>query len=267
MANYLKAKNSFTVISDSVLDDPELTANEVLVYITLKKFSNNATKTAFPSLSTLAKKSRISRSSVQRALNGLCEKGYIIRKQRYNKETKEYRSNLYIILDKKTTPEQRETDSKLEQLKSLAAELGYKLSKDDEGPDHSTLDQVKEACDYDSMTAENPDITDAIDSTMQVIADTLDDKNEKKEIKEAFRKLTKREVLYSIRKLQQSRNIKNTTAYLKTILARASAQAGLEGVPRGKSAHKKNRFNDFEQRKYSSDFLAKLEKAKRGRKK
>lgn len=265
--DYLKneAVRPFTIIYNDILDDETLSLHEVAVYIALKRFADNKTKTAFPSLATIAKKARICKSSVQKAIAGLIDKGYIDKRTRYDKEKKEYNSNIYVLLDKKKTPD--ETRNEKERLiKELAAELGYTLSKEEKSqePEQTTLDQVKESCDYDGMVKENADIKDTIDATMQIIADTIDDKGEDRKTRETFKKLTKKEVLYSIHKLQQGKNIKNHTAYLKKILARASMQTKLEGTkPRPGVKSVKNAFHNFKERSYDYDELERLLKKKR----
>ena len=269
--DYLKneAVRPFTIIYNDILDDENLSLHEVAVYIALKRFADNKTKVAFPSLATISKKARICKSSVQKAIAGLIDKGYIEKKARYDKEKKEYSSNIYVLMDEKKATQIESKNEKLEQLKELAAELGYTLSKEEErqDPEQTTLEKVKESCGYDSMVAENSDIKNAIDSTMQIIADTIEDRAEDRKTREAFKKLTKKEVLYSIRKLQQGRDIKNPTAYLKKILARAGTQASLEALPpREKSVKKPNRFNDFPQRRYDFEALEKLLR-KKGHKK
>jgi hypothetical protein len=79
-------------VANSIIDDEDnLTAYEMLVYFVLCRYGNNG-KAAFPSYATIQKKAAISRASVARALTGLIEKGYIVKKNRTGN------SNIYSVI-------------------------------------------------------------------------------------------------------------------------------------------------------------------------
>ena len=59
----------------------DLTAAEIWVLVLLGHFTNHKTGQCNPSQSTIAAKTRMSRRSVVRALNGLEAKGYIVRQE------------------------------------------------------------------------------------------------------------------------------------------------------------------------------------------
>lgn len=288
MQSYITTEKQFrpfTILYHDLWRCPELSRTERDVYISLLLYANSKTMICFPSYETIANDSKISRRTVINTIKDLIENGWIRKEQRYNADKKEYTSNIYILVDKlDKEKEEPNKEEKLQQLLDLAEELDYTVSKKEDGnapdPDEKkhqaeentgslvTVDDVKQACEYEKMVSEAPELKDAIDSTMQLVTDTLNTPDEKPGVKEVFSELTRKEILYSINQLRKAKKVKNPTGYLKGILLRAREQIGLEGLPpREKSAHNKNRFNDFEQRKYSADFLAKLEKAKRGQKK
>ena len=85
---------------NAIFDDEKLKTYEKLVYVYICRCGNNST--AFPSYNTIAKKCSISRMSAIRAIDKLCEDGYILKKQRYNGY--ENYSNVYEINIEKIIP-------------------------------------------------------------------------------------------------------------------------------------------------------------------
>lgn len=85
-------------VENEVIDNPEIfkTDREFIVFIVLSRYCNN-NNVAYPSLETLAKKSRCTKRNVIIALNGLVEKGLIKKINRYEQNTKTYQTNLYAI--------------------------------------------------------------------------------------------------------------------------------------------------------------------------
>lgn len=72
-----------------------LSSNEKLVLIVLANYFNNDLDEAFPSQETIAKNSSLSRSSVNRALDALQNKGYITIKKR--RRSGQFSHNVYKI--------------------------------------------------------------------------------------------------------------------------------------------------------------------------
>lgn len=68
---------------------------ELLVYLYLARCANNNEK-AYPSLNTIADKTSISRSSVQKAIKGLEEKKLIVKKK-HKTEYNQYYNNTYVV--------------------------------------------------------------------------------------------------------------------------------------------------------------------------
>lgn len=85
-------------VENEVIDNPEVfdTDREFILFIVLSRYCNN-NQVAYPSLETLAKKSRCTKRNLIKALNGLVAKGLVKKVKRYDEETKTYQSNLYAI--------------------------------------------------------------------------------------------------------------------------------------------------------------------------
>lgn len=85
----------------AALEDTALSANEKLIYLVLRSFCTPHKAEAFPSHSTIAKLSSLSRSTVIRVLTSLSDKGYLEIKQsfKYDDKTKKARqtSNTYSL--------------------------------------------------------------------------------------------------------------------------------------------------------------------------
>ncbi len=71
---------------------------ELAVYAVLCMYADNTTKDAYPSVATIAKKSRCSEPVARRALISLENAGYIDIKKRFGKSGNQL-SNQYYLLD------------------------------------------------------------------------------------------------------------------------------------------------------------------------
>lgn len=85
----------FAIIPEWVLELP-VSANAIRVYCVLRRFADNKTGACFPSRKTLAMRSRLSVSTLDRALKELDEAGAIEVKVRRS-EAGDYTSNLYVV--------------------------------------------------------------------------------------------------------------------------------------------------------------------------
>ncbi|HXL02578.1 MAG TPA: helix-turn-helix domain-containing protein [Candidatus Atribacteria bacterium] len=92
---FIDSKWHFTLIENSVIEDERLLPSEKLVYIVLSKFASRE-RCCFPSLSTIAKLSGYSKSTVVRAINRLCHLGYL-RKERRKDEIRGNISTFYTL--------------------------------------------------------------------------------------------------------------------------------------------------------------------------
>ncbi len=89
------------ILHNEFIETDILNGNEKLVFMSIKRHLNNESETAFPSLTTIAKYSRLSKSTVQRALKDLECKG-IIEIEHRKTEKNGNTSNLYTIHDYKS---------------------------------------------------------------------------------------------------------------------------------------------------------------------
>lgn len=92
-------QRNFTLVFNDFLDSNLLSAKEKMVFIAIKRFANNETQTAFPSLQTIGRITGMSKSSVQRSLKRLEELGVLEHKRQKNEKTNGFTSNLYTIYD------------------------------------------------------------------------------------------------------------------------------------------------------------------------
>jgi len=77
---------------------PSLTAREYQVFCILLTYRNSVNFKCNPSMKTLSLDSDCAKSTIQKAVTGLKEKGYIRTTVRYNIDRKEYESTQYWIM-------------------------------------------------------------------------------------------------------------------------------------------------------------------------
>lgn len=85
---------SYTNISNSLIEDENLSHTEFRVMMTLIRYYNTDLGYNFPTRELLVKKCRMNKDTLGRVLNSLEEKGYITRSKR---EGKAGRNNIYYI--------------------------------------------------------------------------------------------------------------------------------------------------------------------------
>lgn len=92
----MKLTRPFAMVEKDVLFSPELTALEKLVYCVLCAFSDNNTRSCYPSYNTIAEKVGCSKKTAIQCVASLCEKGWM---QKMEQRTKKggHRSNLYFL--------------------------------------------------------------------------------------------------------------------------------------------------------------------------
>ena len=126
---------SYTNISNSLIEDENLSHTEFRVMITLIRYYNTDLGYSFPTRELLVKKCKMNKDTLGRVLNSLEEKGYITRSKR---EGKAGRNNIYYIhkylVGQETgsqASEKPNTDNKSNNKKKQAPEpqgdLDYKL--------------------------------------------------------------------------------------------------------------------------------------------
>ena len=91
-------QRKFTLVYNDFLESELLNYYEKMIFITLKRFANNDTMKAFPSLNTIHKLTGISLSQIRRSIEHMEILGVISVEHRTNQE-KGNQSNLYILHD------------------------------------------------------------------------------------------------------------------------------------------------------------------------
>lgn len=129
--------DSFTIVSNGLIETDLLTEHEKIVYIVIRKHLNQESQVAFPGMATIAREARISKSQVLRAIKGLEEKRLLIVKRqttKYNeKKTNIYKFNDFAELWKAKT---------VDELKNIAT--GTPISLTDDEIIHKALQIDKE---------------------------------------------------------------------------------------------------------------------------
>ena len=83
-------------LPNGMTENKKLTPKDLLVYLTIKKYMNNESKSCYPSINTIVKDSKVSKATVIKCLNKLEEEQYI----RIIKNGMK-RNNVYVFLSYK----------------------------------------------------------------------------------------------------------------------------------------------------------------------
>lgn len=204
-------QRKFTLVYNDFLESDLLNHYEKSVFIALKKYADNDTMRAFPSLNKLHKITGISLSQVRRSIDHMKELGVISVEHRTD-EDKGHQSNLYTLYDYAeiwsvgSSEDIAAVANEISEMK-LVAELrsrGYTVTKEkglDNEPtkahyqapqlnqfdivntttnsgesqdlERYTLDQIKQLFDYDIMIQDNPYRQQDIDSVMNILYTTM----------------------------------------------------------------------------------------------
>ncbi len=196
----------FTMIKNAIIDSESiLSDHERLLYIVLLRYGNKA----FPSLATLSRKCGFSKSTVQRTIDTLIEKGLLKKRNRISKKSGNT-SNVYTLIDNdriwqstKENLKENVNAAKLEEAIKIVELAGMKVSGKEKGlesteppkvtvepstqqnhftnkknstqktksqdPERYTLDQIRQLFDYDIMVYDNPYLQSDIDSVMNIL--------------------------------------------------------------------------------------------------
>lgn len=68
---------TFTVVSNSVIDDESLNGNDLKVFLAICRYANNTTRKCHPSRATLMKKARVSNKTLSASIENLVKRHYI----------------------------------------------------------------------------------------------------------------------------------------------------------------------------------------------
>lgn len=91
-----KRKKNWFYIENAVVDREDLSSNEKLIYMALARYANESDE-AFPSYSTLSRKTSLSKRTIINGIKSLIEKKLIKKTKRYSNSSKENNSNLYTL--------------------------------------------------------------------------------------------------------------------------------------------------------------------------
>ncbi len=204
-------QRKFTIVYNDFLESDLLDKHEKLVYIAIKRFADNETLTAFPSLKTLHKMTGISIRWIKKSIEHMEELG-IISVEHRTSEDKGNQSNLYTLHDYAeiwsvgSSEDIAAVADEISEMK-LVAELrsrGYTVTKEkgleteptkaqnqaldlkpfnivntttnsgeSQDLERYTLDQIKQLFDYDIMVHDNPYRQQDIDSVVNILYTTM----------------------------------------------------------------------------------------------
>lgn len=206
-------QRKFTLVYNDFLESELLNYYEKMVFIALKKFADNDTMRAFPSLKTIHKITGISLSQVRRSIDHMEELGVISIEHRTDKD-KGHQSNLYTLYDYAeiwqvgSSEDVAAVVDEVSEMK-LVAKLrakGYIVTKEKEPEtteptkaqlnqalelnqfdivnttpnsnksqeaERYSLEEIQQIYDYDIMIADNPYSKNDIDSVMEILHTAL----------------------------------------------------------------------------------------------
>ena len=198
-------QRKFTLIYNDFIESNLLNYYEKMIFIVLKKYADNNTMKAFPSLNKLHKVTGISLSQVKRSINHMKELG-VINVEHRNNEIKGHQSNIYTLYDYAeiwsvdTDSSEEHSITITEQISEmkLVAELrsrGYFVTKEKEldtsthinNPnihknttnkiesqvERYTMEDIKELYEYDSLIIQYPKKLTDIDIVFDILYDNL----------------------------------------------------------------------------------------------
>lgn len=168
----MKLTRPFAMVEKDVLFSPELTALEKLVYCVLCAFSDNNTRSCYPSYNTIAEKVGCSKKTAIQCVASLCEKGWM---QKMEQRTKKggHRSNLYILV---LSPEKQYLYPANTKPESPSPPEKPNSSSDGEPYWSYTerLEDVKNRIEYDYFAEHMPDQLYMVDFLCQCIPELYD---------------------------------------------------------------------------------------------
>lgn len=93
---------NFTIFHNEFIETEILSGHEKLVFMAIKRHLNEKTNKSFPSLSTISRYSRLCKSTVQKTLKSLEDKGIIQVEHRQDSKNNGNKSNEYTLYDYKS---------------------------------------------------------------------------------------------------------------------------------------------------------------------
>ncbi|KFM95237.1 helix-turn-helix domain-containing protein [Bacillus clarus] len=112
--NFIDKRGGFFIIDNEVIDNGELDVYAFKTYAVIVRHANQKTKSAFPSLNTLAKKVGCGKKKIIECIKILVERGYISKTLRKD-DRGDHLSNLYHLLPTPSASQRQEMVSEREQ--------------------------------------------------------------------------------------------------------------------------------------------------------
>lgn len=261
MADEIRIKSNrarFSTIYHDVTSSGKLTIKEVGLFVALMRYANHETNEAFPSQKRLADELNTSVSTIRRTLESMAAKGVLMIEPRFNEKNAQT-SNLYTIIDDpdlwlseldlqngiKKVPVSTSTDRQISEYEADTSDnLIYLQEKDttsinlcQSSTEKYSIDWLKNHYDYDALV-DVMDQSDA-DMLMHYIYDILNSKQKTMTIEgtplmsegviQHILELTHEDLEFVMDKFKSStKKIRNTKAYIRTIMYNAKAQSNAE---------------------------------------
>ncbi|WP_337928368.1 helix-turn-helix domain-containing protein [Anaerotignum lactatifermentans] len=211
----MKLTRPFVMVEKDVLFSTELTALEKLVYCVLCAFSDNNTRSCYPSYNTIAEKAGCSKKTAIQCVASLCEKGWMQKMEQWTKKGG-HRSNRYFL---SLSPEKQNTSPAPIEPEPPSQQKKFDSSSDDEPYWGYTerLEDVKQRIEYDYFAEHMPDQLYMVDFLCQCIPELYD--TSFPEDRKLLNKVSSLEIIGFLHHTagQNYSGVKNMKAYLKTM--------------------------------------------------
>lgn len=92
----MKKSQTFTKVSNAVIDDKKLKAQSKALYMAICRYANNDTKSCYPSKATLLKAAGISDKTFRAGIEQLEKRRYISVNKRFDGDGRQL-SNMYVL--------------------------------------------------------------------------------------------------------------------------------------------------------------------------
>lgn len=204
-------QRKFTIVYNDFLESDLLDKHEKLIFIAIKKFADNDTMRAFPSLKTLHRMTGISIRWIKKSIEHMEQIGVISVEHRED-DDKGHQSNLYTLYDYAeiwkvgssedvaavvdevsemklvaelrakgyTVTKEKELESEPTKAQTQAPQLNQfdivnttPNSKKSQEVERYSLEEIQQIYDYDIMIADNPYSKNDIDSVMEILHTAL----------------------------------------------------------------------------------------------
>ena len=174
-------QRKFTKIFNDFLESELLDKHEKLIFIAIKRFADNETLVAFPSLKTLHKMTGISIKWIQKSINHMEELGILRVEQRISEENG-IQSNLYTLYDYaevwKTGKNEEIKEiihrTEIQHMIDILKSFGYSVNKE-KGLESEPTKAQNQAIQHLKNQTDMPDITTNLDESQHLERYTLED--------------------------------------------------------------------------------------------